>query len=90
MALAMTKHKGDGNVTAQALRRTPERPPLSAVRNSRRPTDRRLDPTKLAKLSAPERGAIYRECGLDLGARFALEQEVRSQIATRYGRKAPR
>ena len=45
-----------------------------------------LDPVQLAPLTSPERGAIYREAGLDPLQIDAIEQAVRLVLRGRYGR----
>lgn len=45
-----------------------------------------LDPTELAQLPAPERGAIYDALGLHALQRIAAEEAVRAVIADRYRR----
>jgi hypothetical protein len=45
-----------------------------------------IDPESAAKLTTPERGALYNELELDFEQRQAVETAVRLVIAKRYGR----
>jgi hypothetical protein len=47
-----------------------------------------LDPHALAALSAPERGNLYRELGLDPMQRACAEEATRKVLAREYGRAA--
>jgi hypothetical protein len=47
-----------------------------------------LDPVQVAELSAPARGRLYAELGLDHFQREAAEAAVRAVLADRYQRRA--
>jgi hypothetical protein len=48
-----------------------------------------LDPAELAELTAPERGRIYDELGLDWAQRAEAEHAVRLAIATKCREERP-